>query len=64
MAVSVILEIAAFSVAGGAVQAIAHGADQSTVVGIDAVVNLLNLNIIGVIGGTAFAEGGSFYHVS
>lgn len=102
MAASVILEIAAFFVAAGAVQAIALGADQSTVVGLDAAANWLNLSIIapffvsvlvasfamlrsrlfpawlcwpglaaglvgsvnGVIGGSAFAAGGSFYQVS
>jgi len=46
MAVSVALEIAAFAVAGGAVQAVARGADQSTIVGIDAAANWLDLSIL------------------
>lgn len=50
MAVSVVIEIAAYSVAAGAAQAAAHGADQSTVVGIDAAANMLNLTIIAPFG--------------
>lgn len=46
MAVSVILEIGAFAVAGAAVQAVAKGADQSTIVGIDAAANWLDMTII------------------
>jgi hypothetical protein len=46
MAVSVILEIAAYSVAGGAAQAAARGANQSTIVGIDAAAKWLDLNVI------------------
>ena len=50
MVVSVALEIAAYAVAGGAAQAAARGADQSTIVGIDAAANVLDLTIIGPIG--------------
>ncbi len=46
MAVSVILEIAAFAVAGGGAQAAARGANQATIVGIDAAANWLDLSII------------------
>ena len=46
MAVSVILEIGAFAVAGGAVQALSKGADQSTIVGIDAAANWLDMVIV------------------
>lgn len=46
MAVSVILEIAAYAVAGGAAQAAARGADPSTIVGIDAAAKWLDLNVI------------------
>ena len=46
MAVSVALEIAAFAVAAGAVQAVGRGADQSTIVGIDAAANWLDLSIL------------------
>lgn len=46
MAVSVVLEIAAYAVAGGAAQAAARGADQSTIVGIDAVAKWLDLIIV------------------
>jgi hypothetical protein len=102
MAASVILEIAAFAVAAGAVQALARGADQSTIIGIDAAANWLNLSLVtpfavsvlvaayamwrsrlfpawlcwlgmaagivftidGVMGGPAFAAGGSLYKAS
>ena len=50
MAVSVGLEIAAYSVAAGAAQAAGHRADQSTVLGIDAAANWLNLTIIAPFG--------------
>lgn len=46
MAVSVILEIAAYAVAAGAADAAARGANQSTIVGIDAAAKFLNLNVI------------------
>lgn len=46
MVVSVMIEIAAYAVAGGAVQAAAH-ADQSAVIGLDAAANWRNLVIIG-----------------
>lgn len=46
MAVSVILEIGAFAVAGGAVQALSKGADQSTIVGIDAAAKWLDMVIV------------------
>jgi len=45
MAVSVVLEIAAYAVAGGAAVAAARGADQSTVVAIDAVASWLTLTV-------------------
>jgi hypothetical protein len=50
MVVSVSLEIAAFAVAGGAAQAAARGADQSTIVGIDAAANVLDLTIMAPVG--------------
>ena len=50
MAVSVIIEICAFAVAGGAVQAVSKGADQSTIVGIDAAANWLDLVIVAPFG--------------
>ena len=42
MAVSVIVEILAWTVAGGGAYAAASGADQSTIVGIDAISNFFN----------------------
>ena len=45
MAVSVIVEITAWTVAGGGAYAAASGADQSTIVGIDAVANFFTLVI-------------------
>jgi len=45
MAASVILEIAAWTVAAGGAYAAANGADQSTIVGIDAIANFLTLVI-------------------
>jgi hypothetical protein len=45
MAASVILEIAAWTVAAGGAYAAANGADQSTIVGIDALANFLTLVI-------------------
>jgi len=50
MAVSVVLEIGAFMLAGGAGYAATHGADQSTIVGLDAVSNWLDLAIWAPIG--------------
>lgn len=50
MAVSVAVEIGAYAVAGGAVQALAKGADQSSIVGIDAVANWLNMTIVAPFG--------------
>jgi len=41
MAVSVIIEVSAWTVAAGGAYAAANGADQSTIVGIDAVANFL-----------------------
>src|SRR5690348_16228624 len=46
MAVSMVLEIGAYAVAGGAAQAASRGADQSTIVAIDAVANWLDLAIV------------------
>jgi hypothetical protein len=46
MAASVILEIGTFAVAASAVQAVSKGADQSTIVGIDAAANWLNMVIV------------------
>ena len=45
MTASVILEIAAWTVAAGGAYAAANGADQSTIVGIDAIANFLTLVI-------------------
>jgi hypothetical protein len=55
MAVSVIIEIGAFAVAGGAVQAVSKGADQSTIVGIDAAANWLNMVIVAPFGVSVLA---------
>jgi hypothetical protein len=49
MVVSVVLEIAAFAVAGGTAHAATAGADQSTVVALDAVANWLDLSIFAPI---------------
>jgi hypothetical protein len=45
MAVSVIMEITAWTIAAGGAYAAANGADQSTIVGIDALANFLTLVI-------------------
>lgn len=50
MAASVVLEIAAYAVAAGGGQAAARGADQSTIVGIDAAANQIDLVIIAPFG--------------
>ena len=50
MAVSVILEIAAFAIASGGAYAAAGGAGQSTIVGIDAVANFVDLIIAAPFG--------------
>jgi hypothetical protein len=55
MTVSVVLEIAAFASAGGAAHVAANGADQSTIVGLDAVANWLDLSIWAPIGASIFA---------
>lgn len=55
MAVSVILEIAAFGVAGGGAYAAASGADQATIVGIDAVANFVDLIIAAPFGVSVLA---------
>ena len=55
MAVSVILEVAAYAIASGGAYAAAGGADQSTIVGIDGVANFVNLVLAAPIGVSVLA---------
>ena len=55
MAVSVVLEIAAFAIAAGAAHAASTGSEHSTIVGLDAVANWLDLNIVAPVGASVLA---------
>jgi hypothetical protein len=50
MAVSVVLEIAVYSIAAGAAHAAVNGSDQSTIVALDSAANWLDLNIQAPLG--------------
>jgi hypothetical protein len=54
MAVSVVLEIAAYTIAAGAAYAAVKGSDQSTIVALDAIANWLTLSIWAPIGASIF----------
>jgi hypothetical protein len=55
MAVSVVLEIAVYSIAAGAAHAAVNGSDQSTIVALDAAANWLDLNIQAPLGASVLA---------
>jgi hypothetical protein len=54
MAVSVVLEIAVYSIAAGAAHAAVNGIDRSTIVALDAAANWLDLNIQAPLGTSVF----------